>query len=58
MTRDKREYAEMLGLMDRSDDPRIDQYRQLALRFLLSGATIPQTLFTRIERINMAAKSA
>ena len=58
MTRDKKEYAEMLGLMDRSDDPRIDQDRQLALRYLLSGATIPQTLLTRIERINMAAKSA
>ena len=58
MTRDKKEYAEMLGLMDRSDDPRIDQDRQLALRYLLSGATILQTLLTRIERINMAAKSA
>ena len=58
MTREKKEFAEMMGLMNRSDDPRIDQDRQLALRYLPSGATIPQTLLTRIERINMAAKSA
>ena len=58
MTRDKKEFAEMLGLMDISDDPRIDQDRQLALRYLLSGATIPQTLLTRIERENMTLKSA
>lgn len=58
MTRDKKEFAEMLGLMDRSDDPRVDQDRQLTLRYLLSGSTIPQTLLTRIERENMTLKSA
>lgn len=58
MTREKKEFVEMPGLMDRFDDPRVDQDRQLALRYLLSGANIPQTLLTRIERNNITAKSA
>ena len=53
MTREKREYAEMLGLLDLSKHPEIEQDKRLALRYLNSGANIPRTLLYRIERVSM-----
>ena len=53
MTREKMEFAEMLGLLDFSRNPEIEQEKRLALRYLNSGAYIPQTLLTKIERISM-----
>ena len=53
MTREKREFAEMLGLLDLSRHPEIEQDKRLALRYLNSGANIPQTLLYRIERVSM-----
>ena len=46
MTREKREYAEMLGLLDLSKHPEIEQDKRLALRYLNSGANIPRTLLS------------
>ena len=43
----------MLGLLDFSKNPEIEQEKRLALRYLNSGAYIPQTLLTKIERISM-----
>lgn len=49
MTGEKREYAELLGLFDDSH-PETEQDRKLALRYLCSGAPIPQTLMNKLER--------
>ena len=54
MTREKREFAEMLGLLDFSRNPEIEQEKRLALRYLNSGANIPRTLLTKIERVSLS----
>lgn len=57
MTRDKREFAEALGLLDLSKNPEIEQEKRLALRYLSSGADIPRTLLYKIERVSMPDKT-
>ena len=54
MTREKREFAEMLGLLDFSRNPEIEQEKRLALQYLNSGANIPRTLLTKIERVSLS----
>ena len=44
------EYAEALHLNERSDDEELNESRALALKYLASGAPIPQTLLTKVER--------
>ena len=44
------ELAEALQLNIRSDNETINNDRSLALRFLASGAPIPQTLLERVRR--------
>ena len=53
MTREKREYAEMLGLFDNTH-PEIEQEKKLALRYINSGGYIPQTLLMKIERVALS----
>ena len=52
---ESREYADALHLNEKSDDEAVNNARSLALRYLSSGAPIPQTLLTKVER---AARSA
>ncbi len=55
MTRERKEYAEMLGLMDKTENPVLEENRKLALQYVLSGSTIPQTLLIRLERLQAKA---
>ena len=47
---DYEDIAEALHLNSKSDDETINNDRALALRHLRSGAPIPQTLLTKVER--------
>ena len=50
MTREKKEYAELLGLFDRSSGTEREQNdKSAAYRYLMSGAPIPRTLVMRLE---------
>lgn len=55
MTRERKEYAEMLGLMDKTENPVLEENRKLALQYVLSGATVPRTLLTKLERLQAKA---
>ena len=51
MTMEKREFAKALGLfVEETDSPVAEQDKKTAMRYLMSGAAIPQTLLYRLER--------
>ena len=51
MTVEKREFAKALGLfVKETDSPVAEQDKRTAMRYLMSGAAIPQTLLYRLER--------
>ncbi len=51
MTKEKREYADWLGLFSSEDDsPAVERDKKVALRYLMSGAPIPRTLLLRLQR--------
>ena len=52
MTADKKEFAEMLRLFDKSENDAIAHDRKVALQFVLRGASIPKTLLYKIENYN------
>lgn len=49
MTTEKKEFIHMLGLDIQSSDPVEERDKQTARRYIMSGASIPQTLMFRLE---------
>ena len=50
MTAEKKEYAEMLGLLSGTDEtPEEMQDKKVALQYVMRGASIPKVLLTRLE---------
>ena len=47
---ENQEYAEALHLTEITNNEELNNDRSLALRFLSSGAPIPKTLLTKVER--------
>ena len=47
---ENQEYAEALRLTEITSNEELNNARALALRYLSSGAPIPQTLLTKVER--------
>ena len=47
---ENQEYAEALRLTEITSNEELNNDRALALRYLASGALIPKTLLTKVER--------